>query len=138
MIVESKDEHDWEATGREFADLALKDLARIPTGALAIPSGAKGVKFTMLRQEHFEVAERLFGAKDFDRLFIVHALEKSQRSAIEQASRPFRVHWMDASELVEDIEAWYRAHPRPAGLRNTLVGDILHLLIGFCGLRRPK
>jgi hypothetical protein len=67
LIVETKDEHDWEPTGREFG-LALRSDFEKMDGGLHIPKGVKGVKFTMLRQQHHEKAMELFGTDDFDRL----------------------------------------------------------------------
>jgi hypothetical protein len=43
VIVETKDEHDWDATGREFGDALRSDLAQMATTRF-IPRGAKGVE----------------------------------------------------------------------------------------------
>jgi hypothetical protein len=134
LIVETKDEHDWEPLGRDFAKSVIKDLAVVGGGRF-VPERAKDIKFTMLRQEHFEVAAQRFRSEDFDRLFVVHALEPSARAEFTMRTRAIRVHWMTAPELVRDLDTWYRAHPRTTGLRNSLVGDLLHLLWGFCGMR---
>jgi hypothetical protein len=134
LIVEAKDEHDWEPTGREFAQLALNDLRLIGDGR-TIPARTKGVKFSMLREEHFEVARQNFGTDDFDRLFVVHALHPDLRPEIEQQMSPIRVQWVTVPELLSDLSTWYARHPRPAALRNSLVGDLLHLLLGFGKMR---
>ena len=133
LIVETKDEHDWEPTGREFGALLRADWAKL-ADAPFIPRGAKGVKFTMLRQEHYDKAKELFGTDNFDRLFVVHALDEGVRRALGPASRERRIHWLTIREVVDDLLAWYREHSRPAALRQTLVGDLLHLLVGFYGL----
>jgi hypothetical protein len=133
LIVETKDEHDWEASGREFGNYLQADIVKMGDAAF-IPLKTKGVKFTMLRQEHYRKAEQLFGTDDFDRLFVVHALDPSIRQALTPELSSRRIFWLTVPELVQDLVAWYRAHPRPAALRNTLVGDLLHLLVGFCGL----
>src|SRR5206468_525496 len=52
IIVETKDEHNWDATGREFGALLAKDATMLDSRGI-IPKAAKGVKFTMLREEHF-------------------------------------------------------------------------------------
>jgi hypothetical protein len=78
LIVETKDEHDWEGTGKEFGSLFSADVAKM-NGLPFIPKGTKGVKFTMLRQEHYEVATGFFGTSEFDRLFVVHAITPSVR-----------------------------------------------------------
>jgi hypothetical protein len=137
VIVETKDEHDWEPLGREFAKLVMNDISLLSEGRY-VAAKTKGVKFTMLRQEHFEVASKLFGSDDFDRLFVVHVLDPSLRPQIAERMRSIRVYWMTASELVRDLESWYRAHSRASGLRNSLVGDLLHLLWGFCEFSLPE
>jgi hypothetical protein len=137
VIVETKDEHDWEPLGREFAKLLTNDMTLLGESKY-VAAKTKGVKFTMLRQEHFEVAAKLFGSEDFDRLFVVHALDPGLRLQINARMRPIRAYWVTASELVRDLEDWYRTHPRASGLRNSLVGDLLHLLWGFCEFRLPE
>lgn len=137
VIVETKDEHDWDSTGREFGQLLRVDLAKMASQGY-VPKGTSGVKFTMLRQEHYECAVKLFGNDDFDRVFVVHALERDVRAQLgtsQQAS--WRIHWVTIPEIVADLLRWYRRHPRPAGLRQTLVGDLIHLLVGFCKLDLP-
>jgi len=136
LIVEAKDEHDWEPAGKEFASLLKKDVEHM-NGAAYIPQGTKGVKFTMLRQEHYEKAQHIFGTADFDRLFVVHAIDPSQLATIEKQLGEARVHWLTIPQLLEDLLPWYAAHKHPTELRQSLVGDLLHLLIGFCHLSPP-
>src|SRR5688500_14056739 len=62
-IVEAKDEHDYDPSGVEFARLIVADAAAMGGGRYA-PRGAS-VKFSMLRQEHFEEAVSIFGSEDF-------------------------------------------------------------------------
>lgn len=136
LIVETKDEHDWEPTGREFGALLRQDAAKLaPDGR--VPKGTKGVKFTMLREEHFRRAAELFGTDDFDRLFVVHALDAATLADLAAPLRTHRIHWLTLPAVVADLLAWYRAHPRPAALRHAPTGDLLHLLVGFCGLALP-
>jgi hypothetical protein len=136
VIVETKDEHDWEPLGRKFGKLLVSHISLLGESRF-VPAKTKGVKFAMLRQEHFELAAKLFGTEDFDHLFVVHAFDPSLRPLIRERMRSVRVYWMTARELVRDLENWYRSHPRASGLRNSLVGDLLHLLLGFCELRLP-
>jgi hypothetical protein len=81
VIVEVKAEHDWDRTGREFGQLLEKDVELLDDGGW-IPAGTRGVKFVMLRQEHAERATAYFGTDDFDRLFIVHALDPRVRAEL--------------------------------------------------------
>ena len=136
LIVEAKDEHDWEPTGREFGTLLRTDVAKMGE-APYIARGTKGVKFSMLREEHFERSAALFGTEDFDRLFVVHAVAPEVLADLGPVLARRRIHWATIPDVVGDLLGWYRAHPRPAALRTTLVGDLLHLLVGFCGLNLP-
>lgn len=137
LIVETKDEHDWEPSGKEFGAFLKADISKM--GDLPfVPREVKGVKFTMLRQQHYEQATALFGTVDFDRLFVVHALDAQVRRELgPRLAEHWRIHWITIPELVVDLEHWYGTHPRPATLRHSLVGDLLHLLLGFCQLSIP-
>ena len=137
VIVETKDEHDWEPTGGEFGALLRADVQKMADGKF-VPSGEKGVKFTMLRQEHYEKAAEFFGTDDFDRLFVVHAIDPAVRAELAQTLADRRIRWVTIVEVVEDLQGWYRAHPRKAGLCHTLVGDLWHLLVGFCNFQKPS
>lgn len=99
-----------------------------------IPAGTRGVKFVMLRQEHAERAAGYFGTDDFDRLFIVHALDPKVRAELTPRLAELRIFWTTIPELIEDVSAWYQSHPRRTALRRTLTGDLLHLLFGLGGL----
>ena len=136
LIVETKDEHDWEATGREFGAALRSDFERMAGGPW-IPKDVKGVKFTMLRQQHFERAVELFGSDQFDRLFIVHAIDPAVLADLGPSLEERRIYWITIRDVVRDLQEWYLCHKRPAALRNTLMGDAFHLLVGFCGLRAP-
>jgi hypothetical protein len=136
LIVETKDEHDWEPSGREFGQLLRTDVAKMDGGPF-VPRGAKGVKFSMLREEHFDRAVSLFGDSDFDRLFVVHAIDPSVLDELALALSQRRIYWMTVPQIVRDLLQWYRSHQQQTTLRNTLVGDLFHLLVGFCGLQLP-
>lgn len=134
LIVETKDEHDWDSTGKLFGADLRRDVALMAEHPF-IPKGVKGVKFNMLRQQHYEKATTLFSTNDFDRLFVVHALDPQVRADIAPTlAERWRIHWVTIRELVADLLPWYKLHPRPAGLRHSLIGDLLHLLVGFCHL----
>jgi hypothetical protein len=137
LIVETKDEHDWEPSGREFGALLRADVEKM--GSLPyVPRGAKGVKFSMLREEHYEQATALFGTDDFDRLFVVHAVAPEVLADLAPELARCRIHWLTIPDLVRDLVMWYRDHKRPAALRTTLVGDLFHLLFGFCRVDIPS
>ena len=136
LIVETKDEHDWEPSGREFGQLLRTDVAKLDGGPF-VPRGAKGVKFSMLREEHFDRAVSLFGNDDFDRLFVVHAIDPSVLAELAPALSLRHIYWTTVPQIVLDLLQWYRSHQQQTTLRNTLVGDLFHLLVGFCGLELP-
>jgi hypothetical protein len=133
LIVETKDEHDYDPNGSEVAKRLREDVALLGD-SMYTPARQK-VYFSMLRQEHFEVATRLFKTSDFDRLFVTHALNPMVRAELcPSLASAQRVHWMTIREVVADLREWYRLHPNPSVLRHTLVGDLWHLLVGYCGL----
>ena len=135
LIVETKAEHDWDRSGREFG-LALKsDASKIDPARGFIPRDTRGIKFTMLREQHYEQATGLFGVADFDRLFVVHAIDPQVIADLEPLLSQHRIHWLTIPELIEDLDPWYRAHPRPAALRRSLTGDLIHLLLGIGNYR---
>jgi hypothetical protein len=138
LLVETKDEHDYDPTGRYFGKGLAADVGLM--GELPyVAKGIKGIKFTMLQQEHYEAAIGIFGTVEFDRLFVVHALDPAVRGTLAPAlASEHRIFLLTMTELIADLVPWYEAHPRPAGLRHTFVGDLLHLLIGYCQLKLPS
>jgi len=135
LIVETKDEHDWEPTGKEFGKLLDSDISKM-VGNPCIPKKTP-CKFSMLREEHYEVACDFFGCDDFDRLFVLHAIDSEVLTRHSEFLTSCRIYVLTIPELVTDVCQWYTSHPRRAGLRHTLTGDIWHLLVGFCGCLPP-
>lgn len=88
----------------------------------------------MLREQHFQSAAELLGNSDFDRLFVVHAIDPAALSTIGPALLERRIHWITIDVVVRDLLGWYRLQPKPTSLRNTLMGDLWHLLSGYCGV----
>ena len=80
LIVETKDEHDYDPGGTEIGKRLRKDVEMLGD-SLYTPAG-RSVNFSMLRQEHFEKAAGFFGTDDFDRLFVVHALNPVIRTEL--------------------------------------------------------
>jgi hypothetical protein len=137
LIVEAKDEHDFDPSGRDFGKWLRSDVQKLAE-ARSIPRRVREVKFSMLRQEHFERASMLFGTDDFDRVFVLHALDQQTRGELAPVLTQRRVYIVTLREVMRDLMEWYVMHERPAGLRQTLVGDLIHLIVGFCGLRLPE
>lgn len=137
LIVEAKDEHDWEPTGREFGRFLRTDVSKMGQEPY-IPRDERGsVKFSMLRQAHFETAAQMFGTEDFDRLFVVHAIDQAVLRELDSTLAARRIYWTTLPMIVRDLMVWYRSHHRPTGLRHTFVGDLWHLLVGYCGFDLP-
>ena len=133
LIVETKDEHDFDPKGKDFGRWLLRDVNKIGAAGF-VPMGTQGtVKFSMLREQHFVKAANLFGSAEFDRLFVVHAIDPEMLSGIKPALLERRIHWITIDVVVKDLLDWYRCHPRPTWLRNSLLGDLWHLLFGYCG-----
>ncbi len=133
-IVETKDEHDFDPHGRDFGKRLLEDVAALGKD----PYIARGEKarFSMLRQEHYETATAIFGTTAFHRIFVVHALDEQVRQQVcPSLAQEKRILWFTVQDVVTDLIAWYEALDSRAGLRHTLMGDLWHLLVGYCGLR---
>ncbi|WP_435018569.1 hypothetical protein TA3x_000548 [Tundrisphaera sp. TA3] len=137
LIVEAKDEHDFDPSGRDFGKRLREDLAALGDGTFIPAASAHKARFSMLKQQHFEVARDLFTTEDFDRVFVVHALDDGIRREVAAALMQKRIYWVTVRELLRDLQSWYDQHKRPAGLRMTLVGDVFHLLFGYCNVRMP-
>jgi hypothetical protein len=136
VIVETKDEHDFDPHGRDFGKRLHADTEAMGDD-MYIPVGGKA-RFSMLRQQHFERATEFFRTSDFDRLFVLHALDPQVRSALApQLAATQRVHLLTVREVVADLQQWYEHYASPATLRHSLVGDLWHLLVGYCGLKTP-
>ena len=135
LIVECKDEHDFDPKGRDFGKRLIGDVEALGDGLFVPIRHPHKTAFTMLKQQHFEVATHIFGTDQFQRLFVVHALAEQVRAEVIQLLRQKGIYWMTVHELLRDLQEWYRAHNRPTGLRYTLTGDVFHLLIGYCGLK---
>jgi hypothetical protein len=132
-LVETKDEHDYDPSGAEFSRLIATDAAAMGGGHYA-RKGAS-IKFSMLRQEHFEAGAEIFGTEDFARIFVVHNLNPAVCGAALEAMRAHRIYWVTARDLVNDLATWYPDCSNKPALRHSLAGDLLHLLVGYCGLR---
>jgi hypothetical protein len=136
-IIETKDEHDFDPLGRDFGARLQADVIAMADNQY-IPMGQKA-RFSMLRQEHYEKASQFFGTADFDRLFVVHALDPKVRDEIcPSLAKNKRIHWLTVREVVTDLYQWYQQLTNRAALRHSFTGDLWHLLIGHCGLTLPS
>lgn len=79
-IVETKDEHDFDKHGTDFGKRLVYDNSVLGSD-LYTPEGTQ-VNFSMLRAEHYVEAKELFGTNEFDRIFVVHALNQNVRDEL--------------------------------------------------------
>lgn len=135
MIVESKDEHDFDKHGTTIGNRLLADLKALGKDHCIQDDNPHKAHFSMLRQQHFDVAKKSFGTDKIDRLFVVHAVNKSVRKAQRDKLNQKRIFWITVRELVADLQKWYHTCERPTALRHTLMGDLFHLLVGYCEMR---
>jgi len=133
-IIETKDEHDFDPTGHDFGRRVKEDAEAL--GKVQYIARGKKANFSMLRQEHYEKAASIFGTTAFQRLFVVHALDASVRQEICPALAVEKhIYWITVEEVMSDLITWYEHLENRSVLRNTLVGDLWHLLVGYCNLR---
>ena len=137
MIVETKDEHDFDPKGLEFGKYLRADVLLMADQPF-VPAGSGKAKFTMLREQHFKKATEIFGSSSFDRIFVVHAIDPRVVDDLAETFHALRIHWLSLPEVMRDLLDWYRIHQRPSGLRNTLTGDLWHLLVGYCRFDMPR
>lgn len=133
LIVESKDEHDFDPKGKDFGKWLMSDSSKLGTLPFISMAEPGTVKFSMLREQHYRKAVDLFGGADFDRLFVVHAIDSTMLASLDATLAEKRIHWITIDTVMRDLLDWYRQHPHPTSLRHTLIGDLWHLLFGFCG-----
>jgi hypothetical protein len=129
LIVETKDEHDFDKSGTAFGNMIRTDVELLGQAAF-ITEGKP--KFTMLRQQHYDKAVAVFGSADFDRLFVIHAVDSRVQSDLGPMLAERRIYLLDIRALVKDLQSWYGTHSSQTTLRHTLVGDLIHLLWGYC------
>jgi len=85
LIVECKDEHDFDPAGANFGKHLLGDVEALGDGLFVPADHPHKVAFTMLKQQHFDVATRIFGTSEFDRVFVVHALaDRGESSSVDE------------------------------------------------------
>jgi hypothetical protein len=116
LVIETKDEHDFDPTGRQFGKFLRTDTALLGKSG-CIPAGTPGsVKFSMLRQAHYDEASKLFGTGEFDRIFVVHAVDSLIPEELRPRLSTHRIFLLTIAEVARDLREWYRNHPRPSGL----------------------
>ncbi len=134
VIVETKDEHDYDWKGKGFARGFAADISRLGDN-LFIPETRPSTPcyFTMLREQHFRRATEFFGGESFDRLFVFHAIDRTVMDVTKEHMEAKGIYVLSVGEVVSDLCNWYSTYQGKPRLRHTLTGDMWHLLVGFCG-----
>lgn len=135
-IVETKDERDFDPRGNDFAKRLMYDFSVLKDGVI---EERQSCNFSMLKEQHHEVAKKLFNTEDFAKIFIFHNLKQSDALDTVQAQlRELNIHFITSAEMLGDIYDHLNSGKRTAAIRNSLVGDILDMLITYHKWARPE
>ena len=128
-IVETKDERDFDPRGTDFTKRLLYDFSLLKNGLIDENTSCN---FSMLKEQHHEKAKELFNGEDYARIFIFHALKQSEAlETIISQLRDLNIHFITSSEMLQDIHDFLKSDKRTAAIRNSLVGDILDMLMAY-------
>jgi len=129
-IVETKDERDFDKYGTDIAKRLCEDYEQL-NGNRMITSEAQ-CRFSMLKEQHHKEAENIFGqSADFSKIFIFHNLNRNGLKDKLDELRDRNIHFVTSSEMLLDIYKFLKESRNGAGVRNSLVGDILDMLITY-------
>lgn len=135
-IVETKDERDFDPRGTDFAKRLMNDFSVLEHGVI---DEKRSCNFSMLKQQHHEVATELFNGEEFAKIFIFHTLKQSEAlDPIIARLRDLNIHFITSAEMLGDIQEFLNSNKRTASIRNSLVGDILDMLITYHQWRAPE
>ncbi|MDR3363292.1 MAG: hypothetical protein LBO64_10725 [Desulfovibrio sp.] len=129
-IVETKDERDFDPHGTDFAKRLANDYKLLQGNCIISPETS--CCFSMLRKEHHVEAEKIFGqGVDFSKIFIFHNLKKNGLEDILAELRNRDIHVVTSFEMMSDIQKFLKESRSGAGVRNSLTGDILDMLVTY-------
>jgi hypothetical protein len=135
-IVETKDERDFDPRGTDFAKRLRNDYNLLDRNRMI--SAEISCCFSMLKKQHHDEAEKIFGqGSDFSKIFVFHALNDSGIDNMLAELRGKDIHIVTSCEMLSDIQQFFGARSG-AGVRNSLVGDILDMLITYHKWRPRK
>lgn len=129
-IIETKDERDFDPRGIDFTKRLSYDFSLLQ-GRLI--DGDVSCNFSMLKKQHHEVAEGIFNSADFAKIFIFHNLKSAGLEDMIADLRIREIHIVTSSEMLSEIQTFFEKSRSGAGIRNSLVGDILDMLITYHG-----
>lgn len=129
-IIETKDERDFDPHGTDFAKRLSYDYTLLQGRAI---DEDVSCNFSMLKKQHHNVADKIFDEADFSKIFIFHNLKISGLEDMIADLHSLGIHVVTSSEVLQDIQGFFRTSRTGAGIRNSLVGDILDMLITYHG-----
>lgn len=128
-IVETKDERDFDPRGTDFAKRLMYDFSVLKDGVI---DKNQSCNFSMLKEQHHEVGEKLFNGEKFAKIFIFHTLKPSDAlDPIIAQLRELNIHFITSAEVLRDIQDFLKSKERTAAIRNSLVGDVLDMLMTY-------
>lgn len=130
-IIETKDERDFDKTGNNFADRLYNDYYDSMNKDYLVDEDTK-CNFSMLKIQHHKIAQNIFGTSEFSKIFIFHNIKKEKfvENELEDLVA-HNIHILTVDDILNDIVKYVKEKPDGAGIRNSLVGDILDLLINY-------
>lgn len=128
-IVETKDERDFDPRGTDFAKRLMYDFSLLKDGLIDENTSCN---FSMLKEQHHKKAKELFNGEDYAKIFIFHTLKQSDAlDTIKARLRELNIHFITSAEMLADIHKFLTSKARTAAIRNSLVGDILDMLMTY-------
>lgn len=129
-IIETKDERDFDPHGTDFSKRLIHDCKVLQGRCI---NKDVWCNFSMLKEQHHEVAEKIFNGAEFSKIFIFHNLniKKGDLEDMLADLRSRSIHIVTSSEMLEDIQDFFKNDYPGAGIRNSLVGDILDMLLRY-------
>lgn len=129
-IIETKDERDFDPRGTDFAKRLSYDFTLLQDRVI---DGDVACNFSMLKKQHHDAAGEIFKGADFAKIFIFHNLKSAILEDIIADLCGRDIHVVTSAEMLADIQDFFRKCRSGAGVRNSLVGDILDMLITYHG-----
>jgi hypothetical protein len=129
-IIETKDERDFDPHGADFANRLGYDFALLQDRVIDADISCN---FSMLKKQHHDVAENMFAGAEFSKIFIFHNIKGAGLDGIIADLCSKNIHVVTSAEMLTDIQDFFKKSHPGAGIRNSLVGDILDMLITYHG-----
>jgi hypothetical protein len=131
-IVETKNESYYDPRGTKFAKILRAHYNLLDENYLI--SAETKCHFSMLKELHHEATKKIFGRDaDFSKIFIFHNLDRTGLEDMLADLQGRDIHFVTSFEMLADIQNFFTNDHPGAGVRNSLVGDILDMLVSYHG-----